>query len=296
MGRAALVEGWRRWTGGVVGGPSTRGAGAGLYLLATYDDDLARVQLVGGGFSYDAASVVVDRYDTAVLTNPDAVRGGEQDVVSATTLRLDDYGFTPGVVNTYRLRAYAAGGSLLGTVYAAITPVLTTIWLKSPARPFLNRTVTVVGFSDVSAPARGGVLEVAGRRLPVAITEIRGSRQYDLTLRAADAQEAEALELFLSFGDVVLVQVPDGCVVPRSMYAQVSDVTYRQMGKHDSQVRYVSLPLTEVDEPDGGIVGYTVTWGGIVSAFATWADVIAEFATWVDVLQYVSDPDDEIVG
>jgi hypothetical protein len=200
------------------------------------------------------------------------------------------------VANTYRLRSYAAGGALLGTVYAVITPVLDVVWLKSPARPFLNRTVTVVGFSDVVTPSRGGVLEVAGRRLPVAITEVRGSRQYELTLRAATAEEAEALELFLSFGDVVLVQVPDDCVVPRSMYAQVADVTFRQVGKHDSRVRYVSLPLTEVDEPDGGIVGYTVTWGGIVSAFATWADVVAEFATWLDVPQYVSNPEDEIVG
>ncbi len=275
---------------------ASAGATAGLYLTATYEDDLARVRLVGGGFSYDAASAVVDRYETTTLTNPQAVRGGSEEVASGAVFRVDDYAFAPGVLNTYRMRVYATGGALLGTVYATVTPVLSTIWMKSVARPFLNRTITVVDFGNVSTPARGGVLEVAGRRLPVAITETRGSRRYDLVLRAADQDERRALELFLSFGDVILLQVPEGCLVPGSMYAFVADVTWTRVGAHDSGTSYATLPLTEVDSPDDGIIGYTVTWAGVVSAWATWAEVKAANATWLDLLEYVSDPEDEIVG
>ncbi len=300
MGTAALTAAWRRWAGGKEGAfaaPSSD-LGSGLYLLATYDDTLARVQLVAGGYPYNVASIVLDRFDSTPLVSPTDVRGGTQDVGPFDTTHVDDYAFTSGVVNTYRLRAYAEGGALLGTVYATITPAVSTVWIKSVARPFLNRTVTVVDFSAIGTPARGGILEVAGRRLPVAITEVRGSRNFELVLRAADTEEAEALELFLSFGDVILLQPPADCIVPGAMFAWVGDVSFTRIGKHDSRVQYFRLPLTEVAAPDAGIIGYTITWSGVVAAWATWGDLLAdpEVPTWAALLQYVSAPEDEVVG
>lgn len=271
-----------------------------MSLSATYLPDLSRVALTGTTWGATVTYVVVDRFDTVTLTNPEVVRGGAHvEISTGDTLLLDDYEFTPGVVNTYRVRAYNASDVEVPTYSytATVTPTLDAVWLKSIARPFLNRAVQVVDFSDVELPARGGLFEVLGRRAPIAVSDVRGSRRYTLTLRAATVEEARAIELFLSFGDVLLVHVPDDCPVPRSMFAAAGDVTIGRAGsRHDTEQRYIAIPLTEVAAPAADLVGYTVTWAGIVAGFTDWAEVLTDFPTWADVLQYVSAPEDEVVG
>lgn len=270
-----------------------------MTLTATYDPSLSRVQLVGTTFGATVVYAIVDRYDTAVLTNPETVRGGTRyEVTAGETLRLDDYEFTPGVLNTYRLRSYNASDVEVPTYSytQTVTPNLDSIWLKSITRPFLNQPVTVTDFSEVALPSRGATFQVIGRRAEVAVTEVRGSRRYSLRVMADDLDEAEALELALSFGDVMLVHVPDGCVVPRSIYASVGDVVVARPPRHDSERRYFSLPLTEVAAPAAELVGYTATYGGLASAFATYAALAAALPTYLDVAQYVASPSDETVG
>lgn len=297
MALAPVVAGLARRTGGTLGSfaaPSA-GAPAGLALTATYDGVLARVRLVGTGLPYNVTRVELVRYDTATLTNPEDVRGGAQDASSADVVRVDDYEFTSGVVNTYKLLAYA-GDTLVGTASATITPALDGIWLKSPYFPFLNQRVTVVDFSAVEMPARGGLFDVLGRRDPIAVTEVRGSRRFTLIVRPADRDAEEQLRTALSFGHTAFLHVPDGCVVPESMHAFVGDVSISRPPKHDSQARYLSLPLTQVAPPGASIVGATATYGGLASAFATYADLTAALPTYLDVAQYVAAPSDEIVG
>lgn len=269
-------------------------------MTATYSAALGRVQLVVTGLPVGAGqTAIVDRFDTPALTNGVIVRGGDGvPAPSGGSLTINDYEFEPNVLLTYRTRTYSSLGVLVQTQTTTVTAALDRVWLKSPARPFLNRQVTVLDFSEVSSPARGGVVNVVGRRLPVAITEVRGSRNYELVLRAASREEADALELFLSFGDVVLVQVPADCVVPRSMYAFVADTTIGRRGAVKGAVREVHLPLTEVAAPDPSIVGYTVTWLGVVTAWASWGALLADpdVPTWLALQSYVSAPSDEIVG
>ena len=271
-------------------------------MVAAYDAALSRITLTIAGLDPATASSILLRWEdgeTPTIPHATYVRGG--DVGAVTSAVIHDYEFAPGVTNRYQLYTRDALGVSLGSIGA--TPTYTTppadgVWLKSIARPFLNRQVTVIDFGAVSSPARGGVIEVAGRRLPVAVTEVRGSRNYELVLRAADRAEADALELFLSFGDVVFVQVPADCTVPRSLYAHVGNTSAVRAGAHDSEVRYFSLPLTEVDAPDPSIVGYTITYGGVQAAWATYGDILADAAvpTYLALLQYVSSPSDEIVG
>lgn len=269
-------------------------------LNATYDPALSRVQLVGTTFGATVTYAIVDRYDTATLTNPDVVRGGTHyEVTMGETLRLDDYEFTPGVLNTYRLRAFNASDVEVPTYSytATVTPALDSIWLKSITRPFLNRPITVTDFGEVALPDRGAVFQVIGRRAEVAVTEVRGSRRYELKVLADTLAEAEALELALSFGDVMLVHVPEGCVVPRSIYAAVGTVGIARAGsKHDTEDRYFILPLTEVAAPAAELVGFTATYGGLAVAFATYADLAAALPTYLDVAEYVAAPSDEVVG
>lgn len=269
------------------------GVGYASDLTVTYDPTLARVRLVASGLSA-AAYAVVERSVNGVQWT--TVRGGAHAVPAGGVVRLDDYEFPDAVPVTYRVRSFDGSDVLLGTLSGSVTPALGGVWLKSAAYPFLNTPVTVTGFGDVTAPARGAVYDVLARRDPVAVTEVRGSRRYELTLRAADDVEEAALELALSFGDTAYVHVPAGCVVPRSMWAFVGDVTISRPPRHDSTARYFVLPLTEVAAPDPAIVGATITWAGVTAAYATWADLMVAKPTWADVLESISAPADEVVG
>lgn len=190
--------------------------------------------------------------------------------------------------------------SILDT--ASVTPAQSATWLKFPLRPFLNRPVTLCDWTSEVRPARGAVFEVLGRRNPVAVTEVRGSRRFTSFLAADDADESDAIELSLSFGGVVYLQAPGDStrcgltrrVQPRSMYAFVGDVTLHHLRGVAPYV--IDLPMVEVDAPSPELAAVGVTWLGLQNEFATWGDVIAFFPTWLDVLQYVSDPSDEIVG
>lgn len=270
-----------------------------MSLSATYDPTLSRVQLVATTWGATVTYAIVERFEGATLTNGDVVRGGSHyEVSTGETLRLDDYEFTPGVLNTYRVTAYnAADAPLVTYTYTAtVTPAMDEIWLKSIARPFLNRPITVVDFSEVALPNRGGTFQVLGRRAEVAVTEVRGSRRYSLQVKADTLQDADALELALSFGDVALVHVPEGCVVPRSIYAAVGDVSIGRPPKHDSAVRYFTIPLVEVAAPAAELVGATATYDGLAVAFATYDDLAAALPTYLDVAEYVASPSDEVVG
>ncbi len=299
MPTAPLAAGWARQYPGAFGAAaSAPGAGAGLGALrlsAVVDLTLARVRLTGAGLPYNTTRVEILRYDTAVLTNGQVVRGSELDVTSADVVQVDDYEFAPATANTYVLRAYA-GNTLVGTAQAVVTPTLDGVWLVNVARPFVNRRVTVAGWAEVTRPARGAVHEVLGRVLPVAVTEVRGSRRFTLTLVAADQAEADAIELALSFGDTVFLQIPSpDCPIPGPMHVFVADVTTSRRSQRGVR-RYLSLPLTEVDGPDSGVVGATITWQGVLSAYPTWADLLAAKTGWLSLLESISAPADEVTG
>lgn len=268
-------------------------------LAAAYDPALSRITLTASGLNAATVRTEIYRFEAGespVLANGTHVRG--EDIGAATGGIVHDFEFAAGVGNRYTLYSFDAGGGGLdvaGSDPVSVTPVLDAVWLKSPARPFLNRAVTVTDFSPVQTPARGGVLEVLNRRLPVAITEVRGSRRFDLTLMATDGDEADALELFLSFGDVVFLHVPADCAVPGSLYAYVGDVT-RSRASTRGVRRFFTLPLVECAAPDPAIAGYTVTWAGLMAGFADWTAVTAAFPTWLDVMQHVSAPEDEVVS
>lgn len=266
-------------------------------LVATYDAPSARVVLAASGLNAATARTEIRRWENGepqTDVRADLVRGAN--LGAATSGTVYDREFAPGVANVYEIRSYNVGGTLLDTIAATqVTPAQPLTWLRSILRPYLDRPVTVTDWSEVETPARGGVFEVLSRRTPVAVTELRGSRRFVLTLDAADATEADALDDFLSFGDVVLLQTPSpACPVP-SVYAYVGDVK-REIVSRKSPRRRLELPLTEVAAPDPSIVGYGATWGGVVAAFATWTTVTTTFATWTALGQYVSLPTDEIVG
>lgn len=194
-------------------------------------------------------------------------------------------------------------GNISVGIYESVTPVQTGVWLKFPLRPFLNQEITFCNWGPETRPARGQVFDVLGRRLPIAVNEVRGSRRFDAIIKALDSDEAESIELALSFGDVILLQTPDAvttCALSRRSYPAagyffVEDVESTRVvdGRPTESIEF---GLIEVSGPDAAVEYSTVTWQGIINNFALWSDVISNFSTWLAVQQYISSPSDEIVG
>lgn len=169
------------------------------------------------------------------------------------------------------------------------------VWLKSIARPFLNRKVAVLFQPDttVTRASRTGVFLIVGRTLPVAVNTVRGPRQWTMFLRTTSADEADELDLMLASGDTLLVQAPAACVVETG-YVTVEDVTNSRHPLRPLR-RTWALPMTEVAQPGPDVTPAVGTWQTVLNTYATWADVLADNATWADLLTLIGDPSEVIV-
>lgn len=256
-----------------------------MALNLTFDPLLSRVRLTGTALD-PAPTALFERSKNNLYWT--TVRGGSAVTVDVSDeAKLDDYEFVPGQVNYYRVTA----GSDVYT--ASITPAQSGVWLKSITRPFLNRAVSVVDHSDIVRPARNGVFEVIGRSYPIAVTDVRGSRRWTMTVKADTVSDADALELVFASGDPMYVQTDGTYDIPGG-YVVVGDITRRRFGRV-SERRWFDLPLTEVAAPGADVVGATSTWETLVAEFGSWNAVLAAFGTWSDVVEYVSDPSVVIV-
>lgn len=209
--------------------------------------------------------------------------GGPLPVPTGGVAKLDDYEFAPDVANTYRARGQTT----------QITPTLTGVWIKSIARPWLNRQVTVVDYSEVERPARAGVFDIVGRSMPIAVSDVRGSRRYELEILTETADTFRDFDLAMASGDPILVHVPATSLVPAG-YFTVGDVASRRVGR-TSIKRVFTLPLIEIAAPGPDVVGAAVTWQTVVNAYATWQDVLNAHPTWSSVLELIGSPSEVIV-
>lgn len=257
-------------------------------ISATLDAVLSRVRLAAD--SLDAASTALfERSSNGLYWT--TVRGGtDVPITGADTAALDDYEFSPGVTNHYRV---TAGADVFTTT---IVPAQTEVWLKSITRPWLNRAVSVVSHGDITSPARNGVFPVLGRTYPIAVTDVRLARQWDMVVKADQLADADALDLVFASGDPLFVQVPATGVLSTipGGYVVVGDVKRTRFGTVSTR-RWFELPMTEVAPPGPDVVGSTSTWETLVAEFGTWTDVLAAFGTWADVAEYVADPSVVIV-
>lgn len=260
-----------------------------MSLTATFDAGLSRVRLAATAVT-GATTSLFERSKNGVLWT--TVRGGAAVATAGGVANLDDYEFQPGVINYYRV----TGSPGAVTFQTTVTPAQADVWIKSPARPFLNRAIKVVDHTDIVRPSRSQTFEVIGRTMPVAVTDTILSRRWDLTIKADTVEEADTIEIIFSSGDVLFVQVPATGVlstVPGG-YVVVGDVTRRRFGVRSGR-RWFDLPMTEVAPPGPGIYGIPATWATTVTEFSTWSNVVANFATWTDVVEHVADPSVVIV-
>lgn len=228
-----------------------------------------------------------------------ALRGATGlDGTAGTVLAADEYEFEPGVSTTYRARVYEPdSGTTLATDSGSLTASISSVWIKSIARPFLNRAVTIYEYSDIERPTRAGVFEVKGRTNPVAVTDVGGSKRFDLEVLTSTLAAASDVDLIVASGDPLYVQVPaDRPDVPGGYVVLTGSVKQRRLSRKGLTARRVTtLPCTQVAAPAADVVPATATWQSIINGYATWAAVIAAFPDWGDVLDYVADPGDVIV-
>jgi hypothetical protein len=256
-----------------------------MSLVATFDPILSRVRLAATALD-DGPTALFERSKNGIYWV--TVRGGTAVTIDGSDeASLDDYEFLPGALNHYRVTA----GS--DTFTTTSTPAQTGVWFKSITRPFLNRAVTVTDYSDISRPARNGVFEVLGRSYPVAVTDVRSSRRWTMTVKCASLSDADALEIVFASGDPLYVQTDGEHGIPGG-YVVVGEMRRSRFG-HVSQRRYFDLPMTEVAAPGPQVVGVTSTWETLLAEFGSWTAVLAEFGSWEAVADYVADPDVVIV-
>jgi len=261
-----------------------------MSLTATYDATLSRIMLTATGLDTDNTDAIIERTLDGGITYAQ-VRGASAVPVVAGELgvTVSDYEFVDGVPNQYRV----TGNQELDRLYRTITPALDTVWIKSIARPFLNRPITVVGWSDITRAARGGEFDVVGRSMPVAVTDVRSSKAWTLDVSTADRVEADALDLTLAAGDVMLIHVPADCAIPGG-YVNIGDTTERRTNQR-GQTRVFSLPCREVATPGPAVIGSTSTWTSVLATYGDWSAVAAAHLTWADLLTLIGDPSEVIV-
>lgn len=175
-----------------------------------------------------------------------------------------------------------------------ITPVLGSVWLKSLARPFLNRRVTVWDWSPVQRASRSGVFPIVGRSFPVAVTDLHGSRQWTLQVRTWTPQEARDLDLLISTGEVQFVHVPANSGVPGG-YVALGNTSEEHFALGTIPQRVISMPLIECAAPGADIIPAVGTCQTVLNTYSTCADVLAAHPTCADLLQLVGSLADVIV-
>lgn len=258
-----------------------------MTLTLTYLDDLSRVRILGTDLTGSVAKI--ERSTNQVRW--DTVRGAASVSILGGTIRLDDYEFPAGVEVFYRLTVTTPPGA---TESDSITVDLEDVWLKSLTRPFLNRKIRLTDFSEVSRRGRAGIFDVSGRTYPVAVTDVRVSKEQTIYALTNTKEERRDLDLVLSSGDTSYLHMPEDGPVD-SMYVVVGDVSYDRTGYRRTDRRVFVLPLTEVASPDSQIVGGTNTCLGVLNSYATCADVVAEVATCLDLIEEIADASDVIV-
>jgi hypothetical protein len=288
------------WT--VTANDTTLTSGSGVALRATVATGASNEPIQ---FNWDnlmtsgELSAIVDRTTDGVTYT--TVRGAS-DVGLTTGCELerivDDYEFPVDELITYRIRTVNEDGTVLATTTCQIEVDLDRVWLKSIGRPFLNQAIDcVLNPTPIIRRARNGVNPIVGRSYPVAVTDLRGSREVPLRVVTRTTTERQDLDLLLASGDPIFVHTPAGYPLP-TMYAVIEDTAENRPVRNrlcDADWRLWDLPLIEVAAPGPDVVGSTSTWQTVVNTYATWADVLIAHPTWADLLELVGDGSEVIV-
>lgn len=184
---------------------------------------------------------------------------------------------------------------------ASILPQLDSVWLKSIRYPMLNRPIDCIDYSEINRAFRGGIFPIQGRSMPIAVTDLKGSRQVQYTLATESLEAARDMDLVLAANEVMFIHVPREdplecervSAVPGGYFA-IGETTQTR-AFNGSQIYQFTLPATEVVKPGPDIVSTNLTWGSVYNLYGSWEALIAANPTWLDLLLTMGSPEDLVV-
>lgn len=175
---------------------------------------------------------------------------------------------------------------------ASVTPAMTSVWLRYPTAPFLDQPVTLLGWDELARTSRNGVLDVVGVREALAVTEVHGGRRTQVALRTQTVITTAALDLTLSCGQPLFLQVPPSCALP-SMYAAAMDYRIIRPASRSVKASFL-LQLAECQPPAPEVSGVLGSYATLLARYATYSDVLA-LGTYTAVLALVGSAADLLV-
>jgi hypothetical protein len=242
--------------------------------------------LTTGGPSYKWSLVRVSDRGSA------PVRGWAGDLLSQSVTGdiavAADYEAPLGVPVQWRAVLQDASGVVRLTYLSdpvTLDAGITEAWLKDPGLPQRSVKITVATpMPTWQRPARRGVNQIQGRKLPVVISDVRGGPTGDLTVVTETDADKLALDWVLDTGNVLLLQWPPGWG-EEDVYVSVGDISRAPVVDYaEFHDRTWVLPLTVVDRPIGGVTGSADrTWQTVADSGDTWSEALAGAESWLDV-------------
>lgn len=134
-------------------------------------------------------------------------------------------------------------------------------WLKDPARPVLNTSIDMGACTPgqiillwptnpgIRRRARNGLFPIVGRTYPVAVTDLRLAREWQLDLRTTGVSGFGRIDTLLATGDVLFLQPPCDCLLQYpGGYVAALDISYEPHVSIPNQLDW-TIPVVEVAAP-----------------------------------------------
>lgn len=259
-----------------------------MTIALVYDNTLSRVTIDASALDLSATEALVERSTDQIKWT--VVRGGAAVVVSdgEFPVPLHDYEFIPDNENHYRLTPDVGSAET-----DSIIPVLTATWIKSIARPFLNMSFLRSEIvSTVTRHLRNNVFDIVGRSIPIGLTDVSSSRQYDIRVDTQTFELGEEFDLLFASGDILFLHVPSSWPY-KSAYFVPMEVP-REF-RWSTEWSTWTITVREIAAPGPDVVGSASTYQTILNTYTTYNELLLGHTDYADVLTLIGDPSEVIV-
>lgn len=250
------------------------------FLIASLEFDAARgrVRIDAFTFASNVVSVRVRRRKVAGGQFED-VRGGMVAVLSGFMLRpIDDYEFPSGVDSEYLIEGLGGTGGVLQSARVRRVAGSDPVWLKFIGNSSLNRTLTLIGWSDIERDSRAGVFDVQNRSDPIVVSDVHSSRRFTIEVKAETSADIDALDQALSLGYPCFFQVPPTVPLP-TVYAAIGKYSWKPA--RQSKRGFFSIPLTEIAAPTASaVIEAPRTWQEVLNTYPSWEQMASAVPNW----------------